>query len=62
MSRDKGTPDLERLLEDLQYLADSIHDNAPDMEDDDNIAEEYYILASVYTTKQAAEDYLRVMQ
>ncbi len=62
MARDKDTPDLDRLLGDLQRLADSVHDNAPDMEDDGEIATEYALLSSVYTTMQTAEDYLRVMQ
>ncbi len=62
MARDADTPDLENLLVSLQYLADSVHDNAPDMEDDGDIAAEYAVLAAVYTTMQTAEDYLRVMQ
>ncbi len=53
---------LDRLLADLQQLAGSVHDNAPDMEDDGDIAAEYALLVAVHTTMQTAEDYLRVMQ
>ncbi len=53
---------LDRLLADLQQLAASVRENAPDMEDDGDIAAEYRVLAAVYTTMQTAEDYLRVMQ
>ena len=55
-------PNLDRMLSDLQYLADSVKDNAPDMENDADIAAEYTILAAVYTTMQAADDYLKVLQ
>ena len=58
----KEDVNLDRLLADLQQLAGSVHDNAPDMEDDADIAAEYTLLAAVYTTMQTAEDYLRVMQ
>ena len=60
--RDEETPDLERLLKDLQYLARSVKDNAPDMENDFEIAAEFRLLASVYDTMHAAEVYLRVLQ
>lgn len=55
-------PNLAQMSEDLQYLADAIRDNAPDLETESDIAEEYSILAAVYTTMQAADDYLAVMQ
>ena len=55
-------PNLAQMLEDLQYLADAIRDNAPDLESEADVAEEYSILAAVYTTAQAAIDYLAVMQ
>ena len=58
----EGDVNLDRLLGDLQQLAGSIHDNAPDMEDDGDIAAEYALLVAVHTTMQTAEDYLRVMQ
>lgn len=57
-----NVPNLNQMREDLQYLADSIRDNAPDLETANDIAEEYAILAAVHTTIQAADDYLAVMQ
>ena len=57
-----NAPNLEQMLEDLQYLAAAIKDNAPDLEGEDDVAEEYRILAAVYTTMQAGIDYLAPMQ
>ena len=58
----KQDVNLDRLLADLQQLAGAVHDNAPDMEDDGDIAAEYTLLVAVHTTMQTAEDYFRVTQ
>lgn len=57
---DTNGPVLTQMIVELQYLADAISDNARDQDEDNEIAEEYTILAAVYTTMHAATDYLSV--